>query len=203
MATRVSVLNAALAILGEPLKSGPNDTSSWVEKLTALYETTVVRLEGAYPWDFNATTEALAIDDTFTPITREYAYAKPAGLLRVKMLSLTADPEARAYYDYEDQDGRILSDATPLYMHFHKQLLDQEGMWPEAFAFAVSSELAWLVSPGISKPRRDRDEIRKDKEKAWRDAKSWDAAQKPHRRLPHGNIVQSALSRTSRWAENG
>ncbi len=201
MPSRVSVFNGALDHLGEPNISGPNDTSSWGRKLTQAYPRVVEKLQAIYPWNFSGKRVELELLDE-TPIARQYAYSKPADFLSIRKISQTADADARACFDYDDESGKIFADISPCFLYYGCILFNQEGMWPAAFADAVSGELAFVTAPSITSRDKRRDQCEKIAKSTLRAAKSWDASQKPFRKIPHGSIVMSARGRT-RFSEDG
>lgn len=201
MPSRVSVFNGALDHLGEPNISGPNDTSSWARKLAQSYPRVVESLQSIYPWNFSGARAELALLDE-TPIGRDYAYAKPADFLSIRMINTSGDPNDQARFDYDDESGKILTNLSPCYLFYGRILLDQEGMWPAVFADAVSAELAFRTAPGITARDKRRDQCEKDAARLLRKAKTWDASQKPYRKTPHGSIVMSVRGGT-RYRENG
>lgn len=201
MASVNSVFNGALDHLGEPNISGPVDTTSWGRKLAQAYPRVVEALQEVYPWNFSGARAELALLDE-TPIGRDYAYAKPADFLSIRMINTTGDPNDTARFDYDDEGGKILTNLSPCYLFYGRKLLNQEGMWPAAFADAVSAELAFRTAPGITARDKRRDQCEKDAARLLRKAKSWDASQKPYRQTPHGSIVMSARGGT-RYSENG
>lgn len=202
MTTKPDVINEALVLLGQPPASGPSDTSAWVRRITARYNPTVRRLLEDHPWNFASKCEALAVLDE-TPVSRVYAYNKPSDCLRINMINDTGASDDQEIPDYDDEGGKILADMSPCYMFYVSSAwITLEGSWPQKFAFAVSCELANInaevttkdINKGINAERRA--------DKALKKAKSWDASQKPFRRLPVGEWAAARI-RGSRYRTNG
>lgn len=186
MTTKADVINETCAMLGLP----PGTTSdSWVRKIVARYNPTVRLLLEDHPWNFPATRVALE-RVAGTPIGREYAYNKPADCLRINMVNDTGSSDDAEIPDYDDEGGVILADMDPCYLFYISSLwITKEGSWPQKFARAVSTELAALNAEIATKSAQKGMTLEKRAELALKKAKSWDASQKPWRRLPSGTWV--------------
>jgi hypothetical protein len=200
--TKVDVINEALALLGQPEMSGPSDTSSWVRKLTKRYNPTVRRLLEIHPWNFASSRVALQVTAT-TPIGREYAYNKPADCLRICLVNNTGVSEDNEIPDYEDEGGTILTDMSPCYLFYISSTwATKEGAWPQAFAHAVSCELANVQTEAVTKNLAKGESADRRAAKALKKARAWDAAQKPFKRSP-GGLWAGARRRGMRYRTDG
>lgn len=196
MTTQADVINSALIDCEQPEASGPNDTSTWVRRVRNRYAATVKKLLERHPWNF-AMQRAQLQDTGVEPIGRSKAYNKPGDCLRICKINATGRAEDDSTPDYDDEAGEILTDLDPCYMvYVSANWITKEGSWPQVFADAVSSELAAKCYGLFGKSSTKKDELKKDANKALQVAKSWDAAQKPFRRLPRGSWARSRAGGT-------
>ncbi len=201
MTTKLDVLNDALVLLGEPRTSSPDSSDKWVRRLNQAYDGVVRRLLEDHPWDFATKREKLTLaalgddaDGDPLPYGRDLAYNKPAGCLRICWVNDSGQDPTRDddEPDYENEEGHILTNLDPCYMGFVSQYFaDREGAWPGKFGWAVSTELASVCAEVSTKSESKGLVLEKKAEKALRQAKSWDAAQRPFRRKPRGSWVRS------------
>lgn len=199
MTTKVDVINEALGMLGLPQSATP---SSWYNKILARYNPTVRLLLEDHPWNFATQRTALQQLDE-TPIGREFAYNKPSDCLRINMINNTGSADDDEIPDYEDEAGKILADMDPCYLFYiSNDWLTKEGSWPQKFARAVSAELAALNAEIATKQARKGQALEDRALKELRKAKSWDASQKPFRRLP-GGLWAASRQRGTRYRTDG
>ena len=181
MASKASIINAALHHIGEPESADPlNDTAQWVKRIRERYDGKVRLLFEKHPWNFCSEVEQLTATEP-TPEGWTYGFNKPAKcwrIVRVTNSSLAMNPKY-AIIPYRDQAGRILTDHETTYLMFiDGDWLNYEGSWPEVFAEAVSAELAWAVVP-VTAATQDRDRLERIAKTRLREAKNWDAQQNP------------------------
>lgn len=202
MTTKTDVLNEALGALGQPNSSGPSDTSSWVRKLTARYNGVVRLLLEDHPWNFASTRVQLQLTGD-TPVGRQYQYNKPADCLRINLINDTGSADDLEIPDYEDEGGYILADMDPCFMFYISSAwITKEGSWPQKFARAVSFELASTCAEVTSKQLNKDLSLENKAKVALQKAKSWDASQKPFRRLP-GGVWAGARRQGARYRTEG
>lgn len=171
--------------------------------MTARYNASVKKLLERHPWNFATKRQQLQLLDE-TPIGREHAYNKPGDCLRILAINDTGETDDSNEPDYEDEAGKILTDLDPCYMIFvSADWMNREGSWPQVFADAVSADLAAKCYGLFGKSATKKDEIKKDAAKALQVAKSWDAAQKPYRRLPYGRWARARRSHRNPHGDGG
>lgn len=191
MATKVGVLNGALALIGQPPATGPSDQSTWVKRMVALYPDTVKALLEKHPWKFARVMETLQRLPTASG-GREYSFNKPAKCLKICFINDTGDDADDEWHEYDTGDGKIHADYETLYMWFvSSDYLIKEGSWPQTFAEAVSAELAFKVLPVSSRDRGARADAKTHAKDTLKSAKSTDASEKPFRRNPRGNWAKA------------
>ncbi len=190
MPTRESVLNDALDLLGEPRAAGPDDSASWVVRLRDAYDARVRALLENYPWNFASELEQLVATEP-TPADWDYGFRKPASFLRLIALRGSADPDA-SELDYDDRGGRFLTNSAGSWLWYVSSTwITLEGAWPQVFADAVSSDLAFRCSAATAEANTTRETLAAIAQKALREARTWDAMQKPFRRHPPGEWVRA------------
>lgn len=191
MPTRTNVINDALAKLDQPASAGPNDSSTWVRRVTTRYDGVVRRLLSDHPWNFAE--ERVQLQKlTEQPIGWEYAYNKPGDCMRIIKVSPTGIKSESPFREYDDSGGKIFTNMDPAYLFYiSDRYVNLEGSWPELFAYAVSLSLADLCSGPITNSRSKGETLERQAEKALSKAKSWDALQKPSELLPLGTWVRS------------
>lgn len=196
MATKVGVLNATLALIGQPPSTGPNDTSTWVKRIVSLYPSVVKKLLERHPWKFARVMEQLQKLPASTG-GREFSYNKPAKCLKICFINNTGDDGDDEWHEYDTADGKIHADFETIYMWFvSSDYLIKEGSWPETFADAVSAELAFMVLPVSSRDRGMRADAKTHAKDTLKTAKSTDAAEKPYRKNPRGTWAKSRYTGT-------
>jgi len=196
--TKPDVLNETLFLLGQPQMNGPADTSSWVRRITARYAPTVKLLLECHPWNFPAQRVALELAEVAgTSVGREYKYNKPADCLRINMINDTGSTNDNEIPDYDDEGGYILADMSPCHLFYISSAwATKEGSWPQIFAHCVSTELASICAEATTKSLNKGMTLEQRAAKALKRGKSWDASQKPFKRMPGG--LWAAARRGSR-----
>jgi hypothetical protein len=208
MATRQSVLNDALVLQGNPRGAGPADTSSWVRRLDGGLDDTSKRLLEKHPWNFatvrwglSAASEATLTAAGLTLVGREYAYTKPP-VLRIIGVNATGDVNDNDDTGhYEDEAGYIFTDLSPCYLiGVSGAWIENFGAWPAVFAWAVATELAATHCEVSTKNGSQADRLEEAARSAFREARSWDASQKPFQAHASGRWAQAMRGRrNSRW----
>lgn len=181
-AARTGVLNEALTHLGQPLRVGTDDSSTWVVKLGNLYGARAKLMLESYPWNFAAEIELLSASDP-TPLDWEYGFNKPANCLRVLKVDSQANMRRRRSIDHEVRGGRILTNSETTYCKFVSgAYINLEGAWPQHPQSALAWDLAELVGPSMDLSQGKLDRIALKAARAISKAKLWDAQQNPTER---------------------
>lgn len=182
MASKGSVINAALHHLGEPESQTPlTDTRDWVQRIRNRYDEKARLLFEKHPWNFCMEVEQLTATEP-EPDGWGFGFNKPGKCWRIVRVtdSQTAMDPRYPTIPYRDQGGRILTNHETTYLMFiDGAWLALEGSWPQVFADSVSAELAWAVSPVTSANGDVRDRLERIAKKTLREAKNWDAQQNP------------------------
>lgn len=193
MATLLSVVNVAREALGLPLEQVIQEGTTGGDLAARIPELAREQFEN-YPWNFASRREELARLPG-KPIGYEFAYALPAGALRIVWISRTgSDLWNDRVRDYREEDGRLLCDYEPLFGLFTFAAYTEDyGRWPQVFAEALGLEAALRRNRHVTQGAGEGDRLMLKAEDAWRRAKLWDAQRVPWKPKPVGRFV------VSRW----
>lgn len=206
MASKLSVYNGALRLLGERrLASLTEDRSSRYEIDAAYDDVLADCLEGGY-WNFAMrSVEAEPDDDAAPQFGYTYAYSKPDDWVRTYTISANERFEP-PLEDYQDENGYWFCDVEPLYIRYVSNDTDWGGNlggWPRSFASYVEATLAVAVCLQITSSSEKLAEAMKVQKRAKTHAKANDAMNEPSRPLATGSWVNSrdggTLRLRSRW----
>lgn len=210
MATKISIYNEALLLVGSALLTSPTDATKSAGLLTALYDTERDALLQSAAWSF-ATARANLPASTQAPAhTWAYAYPMPVDALRLVSVGLDGDwtwydPSAgTAAFAYEG--GAVLTDASsPLPVRF-VQRVTNEGLFPPLFAKALSASLAVKVAEPLTQDRGKKDDARQAFTQAMSEARRANLIEQPPRGQAPGTWAQAAMGYESAlpgWAGRG
>lgn len=197
------LVNRVRAHLGEPPAASSASTDATTQMIVASWPSHAESLLSIHPWNFATVTEPLAVLAGVEPVGYKYAYAKPAGCLRILAVSLTSqreDPGVR----YIDHGGQIWADAQDLYIRFISSTYkEQIGLWPAPVFDALALRIALVQAPIQTQSRGKLGDIESMERRMLRQAKSWDALQMPSYELPPGRFVRARYSYRRGHQENG
>lgn len=147
MATRIEIINMALALLGAQPASSPDDGSVGANLALRFYDTVRDSVLTAANWGFALSRAELSKLGTVPAFGYRYAYALPPDFLRALALSENADG-----YEWDIQSGCLLIDldsgSAPLKLLYLARVTD-ESRYPADFALALAAKLASLMAPAL------------------------------------------------------
>lgn len=183
MASRGSVINAALHHIGESESQAPTtDTATWVKRIRDRYDERAIALLSSHSWNFAREVMALTASEP-EPEGWGYGFDIPATCLKILHVGNTTDPDSQNVA-YEERAGRICADTDVAYLTFISSTWkDREGSWPQVFADALASDLAWKVSPVTALSLEYRRELERTAKREAQMARNHDAQQMPNRKL--------------------
>lgn len=210
MATKLSVFNGALRLMGEERmvdvdandKKGRELRSAWDDVVKGVFE--------SYPW--NCASERVALERlTETPAhTFDYYYAKPSDWLRTVNITRTAndDDKLRDYADEaggtDNPKGRIATSSSAVYLRYMSEdYLTRIGNWPQTLADYVSAVLAFETCQVINGNNSKLAGIDGEKRKRKHEATNWDTLQNPPKRIQSGRLVMARRNTFSRFDGSG
>lgn len=143
--SREDVASQALARLGEPPISAFDEATDAAEKVSQLYESTVLSILGKNEWKFASAREVLSIDGAIAVVNEwRYAYLMPA--LRIRRVGNpvrvynTTNLNAPPIFDYELQGAHLLTNQETIVIEFIER--KAEALWPGYFEELVVEALA-------------------------------------------------------------
>lgn len=197
MTTRLEVFNVAADALGEPPFMSDLDEGRLGRVFRARWDGLVREVLEGYDWNFAQLHVELA-RLTETPIGWEYAYNKPADCLRIVGLSRTG-LRGDDMLDYDDAAGRIVCNEDVVYLRYvSSTFINQTGAWPSLLRTAVGLMLASEQNRRATQNRGAGIDLYQLAEAKLKDARRWDAAQRPWDRKPTGQFVRSRTQRVRR-----
>lgn len=194
MATKISVFNAALGLLGLTELASPDDQNEVGRCLRSHWIAAVDKCFEAGGWNFAMLRAELAQAATGPVFGYAYFYPLPADYQRLYYISQSGR-ENDPLLQYEEENGKIATDADRVFIKYvSNNSRHLVGNWSQGFADYVSADLANRAAPKIALDQVDK--MPKVLDKAKNDALNTDAiVQPPVFRRP-GRWLQS-FSRTS------
>jgi hypothetical protein len=159
MTTNIRIASQALARLGEPSISAFDEDSDTAEKVSLLYESTILSLFSSYDWRFAMTKVELEIDATAAPVNRwTRGFLLPTlNTDRVgppHKVYNTAEIGSRVTWDYEIQERWIMTNETQIVIEYIKR--QPESVWPGYFVkLAIEAVAAALALPVTENQSKD------------------------------------------------
>jgi hypothetical protein len=164
---------------------------------------------GRGKWNFAARTQEI---DKSTSVVPDFgfanAFSKPTDYVNMIKIS-----HSETFFppfgpnEYTDEGDYFYADCDPLYLSFVSDDTSYGGdlsLWPEVFATAFEHELAWRIAPLISSMSgAEKEELRLQKVRTLKEARSWDASKHPPDPMPRGRLARSRLGgRGTYWREH-
>jgi hypothetical protein len=179
MSSKIQICKLALGYLGEPELQSLSEISLRAEQMNLHYEPAVLDSLGKADWRFAVQKSALS-REVAVPINEwAYQYTLPADFVRVVKL------EPRS--DYEIFGRKLFSDATALDMDFVKRVTEDHFSTP--FETLVAIELALRACMVITGDADLKVALTHDRRRAFGEALSADATQRPNRRFEHAPFI--------------
>lgn len=194
--TKLTVMNDALALLGQPPLESPDDPGEDGKILRAYWTDIVELAHEATAWDFAKLRKKLPRLPAPPLFGYAYYYALPGDVLRTLVLSSTGDQNDELT-DYEIEVGKVATDASDVYLiYVSEDSVTQMGRWSHSFAHYVATELALRGAPKINSSATE--DIVKERKKAKSDAIGLDGAQGPPKKRRPGQWARSARGHRAR-----
>lgn len=189
----LEVVNIALEALGEPSLSAVHDAPIGSRLAARLPQVAREAFE-AYPWNFASRREKLARLPE-EPIGFEYAYALPAGALRIVSLWRGDGDQSSVgsrINEYAEEYGRILCNYDEVHGLFtFDHFVNDLSRWPQVFAEAIGLDLAARENRRTTQSGGAGDVLAQRAARARMTARAWDAQRNPWRAKPVGRFVSS------------
>jgi hypothetical protein len=207
MTTQLALYKEAALILREPASTLTVSTDSvLVNALNDVWaEARSFTLESGR-WNFAARSVALESDTDAEPeFGYSFSFQKPSDYKNLIALSGSATfYPAFGANEYRDEGERWYANVDPLYASIVSDDAAFGGdlsLWPDVVAKALQYELAFRVAPHVTNWGQDAlDRLEKQKERALRKARSWDAAKQPPEQPSPGRLASARRGRSA-WRE--
>ena len=147
MASRVEIVNMALALIGADSIMDMTDEIESARKANAMY--TIVRDEvlRSHPWAFATKRASLAALAAAPAYEYQYQYEVPIDCLRV--LAVSEDTDGDTVEEYEKEGNCILSDSGTIYIKYTARITDEglfDALFTSAFSIRLASALAFPLA---------------------------------------------------------
>lgn len=211
MATKLGIFRSVhLLVKQNPVGMTVSDDDQMVNTINLAYDAAIAHLLEQGLWNFaTRTVQAEASDDISSQFGFNFVFEKPADYAG-RLVALSANeyfrPPLQHYHEDGGLEGYFFADNDPLYIRYISNSSDYGlnlGAWPASFTRAVEYEIAYRVAPHITNmSAAEKEELRKEKVRALRDARSKDALNQAPERPPVGRLVQSrrgGMGRRDYW----
>ena len=210
MSTKLGLYQGAHIILGEnAVDMTVTDDSAFVNSLDVVYDRVLAHCLAAGDWNHATRTVSIeASEDVSSSFGYTTVIVKPDDYAG-RIVSLSGnelfDPPLDDYHEEGGLEGYIYCHIDPLYLRYISNGVAYGlnlAAWPPAFELYVEHELAFRVARQLTTmSAAEKEELRKERNRALRDAKAKDARNQGTQWLPQGRLVQSRgwPSTRSRW----
>ena len=145
MATRVSISNLALTILGADRVTSLEDNSENARRLTAIYDQCLEDVLRAHPWNFAITRQTLAQLSTVPVFGYDLEYQVPGDCLRV----LEVNDGTNLITDFKIEGRKLLTNDSTVNIKFISNITDP-NQYTSQFAFVLSTRIAMELAYAIT-----------------------------------------------------
>jgi hypothetical protein len=186
------------------------EDSAFVNVLDLVYDRAIAFCLSSGDWNFATRTVSIEASEDVSSGINDYSYAieKPsdyAGRIVAISGNQRFDPPLDDYHEDGGFGGYIWCDVDPLYFRYISNSVEYGldlSNWHPAFERYVEHELAWRIAPHLTQmSANEKEEFRKERKRALRDAQAKDARNQGAQPYPQGRLVQSRgfPSTRSRW----
>lgn len=201
MATKISVFNAALGMLGVTELASPEADNEVGRCLRTHWNAAVDKAFEAGLWNFAISRVELARLSTAPVFGYGYYYQLPADYQRLAYIS-SSGREKDPLLEYEEEMGKIATDAETVYLKYVSNLARfAVGNWSQGFADYVSAEIAHRAAPKIAVDQVEK--MPKLLDKAKNDALNTDAVVQPPEFRRPGRWLRALSGRGNYSREHG
>ena len=145
MATRVSISNLALTILGADRITSLSDNNENARRLSAIYDYCLDDVLRAHPWNFCLQRQQLARLTTTPVYGYDYEFQLPSNCLRVVEVSDGTNVQT----DFKIEGRKLMSDDTSVYIKFMQTVADP-NQYTSQFVMVLSARLAAELAYAIT-----------------------------------------------------
>ena len=145
MASRVSICNLALTILGADRITSLEDNAENARRLTAIYDSTLEDVLRAHPWNFAIARVQLAQLATTPLYEYDYEFQLPGNCLRV----LSVSDGTNIISDFKVEGRKLLADDTTVQIKYIANITDP-NQYTSQFIYVLASRLAAEIAYAVT-----------------------------------------------------
>lgn len=145
MASRVSISNLALTILGADRITSLEDDAENARRLLAIYDDVLKDVLRAHPWNFAIMRAQLARLATTPLFEYDYEYQLPGNCLRV----LSVSDGTNVVTDFKIEGRKLLCDGTTIMIKGIANITDP-NQYTSQFIYVLSSRLAAEIAYAVT-----------------------------------------------------
>ena len=154
MASRVSIANLALTVLGADRITSLEDNSENARRMTAIYDSCLEDVLRAHPWNFAIVRQQLALLASTPAFGYDYEFQIPGDCLRVVEVS----DGTNLITDFKVEGRKILCDNNSISIKYIGNVTDP-NQYTSQFIFTFSSRLAAELAYAITNNKSTADAI--------------------------------------------
>jgi len=170
MASRVSIANMALTILGADRITSLEDNNENARRLTAIYDYCVEDVLRAHPWNFAITRQQLARLSSTPIFGYTYEFQLPGDCMRV----IEVNNGSFVITNYKIEGRKILTDYDTLYIKYLGNVTDP-NQYTSQFIMLLSTRLAAELAYAITNNKANAEHVASLYQERLRMAKATDA----------------------------
>ncbi len=145
MASKVSISNLALTILGADRITALEDNSENARRLTAIYDQCLEDVLRAHPWNFALVRQGLARLVSVPVFGYLYEYQLPGDCLRV----IEVNDGTNLITDFKIEGRKLLTDDTTVNIKYIGNIIDP-NQYTSQFIFVLSTRLASEIAYAVT-----------------------------------------------------
>lgn len=154
MASRVSISNLALTILGADRITALEDNTENAKRLNAIYDYCLEDVLRAHPWNFAIIRQQLALLSSTPIFGYEYEFQLPSDCLRV----IEVNDGTSVITGFKIEGRKLLSDYDSVNIKFIGKIADP-NQYTSQFVFVLSSRLAAEIAYAVTNNKATADQM--------------------------------------------
>ena len=145
MASKVSISNLALTILGADRITSLEDNAENAKRLTAIFDDALKDVLRAHPWNFALARATLAQLATTPLFEYDYEFQLPGDCLRV----LSVNDGTNIITDFKVEGRKLLCDDTTIKIKYIANITDP-NQYTSQFIYVLASRLAAEIAYAVT-----------------------------------------------------
>jgi hypothetical protein len=137
MASKVSIANLALTILGADRITSLDDNAENARRLSTIFDSALEDVLRAHPWNFAIVRAQLALLATTPTFEYDYEYQLPGNCLRV----ISVSDGTNIITDFKIEGRKLLCDETTVYIKYIANITDP-NQYTSQFIYVLATRLA-------------------------------------------------------------